>query len=228
MPSEASYKKIEGEWKDFRFRRIQPEDRAAVYDHIGQNYCKDEAVSSLLGWSQGYADDVNRIVEPILEDGMSFLCEHIPTGKIAGVRITADHNPQTATRLDKVALHTRGAQLFFKFYGDIVGMADVTSKKGIDRWAEFVIASTNRDFRNQGIAGEFYNRSIEFLRAEGHKHALVIVTSPWTKRATANRDFEQLTRLNYENFMDYDGKPVFDKSILQPDHHFALVNIRTL
>jgi len=228
MPSEESYKKIEGDWKDFRFRRIQPEDKAAVFEHIGQNYAKDEAVSNLLGWSQEYADDLNRVVDPILNDGMSFLCEHKPTGKIAGVRISANRTPESAAALNKIPLHTRTGQIFFKFYNDIVAMADVPGKKGTDRWAEFVIASTCRDFRNQGIAGEFYNRSIEFLRAEGHKHALVIVTSPWTKRATKNREFEQLTRLNYENLRDYDGKPVFDKAILQPDHHFALVNIRTL
>lgn len=82
MPSEDSYKLIEGDFKDFRFRRILPSDYKAVFEHIGQNYARDETVSSLLGWSQEYADDINRVVEFCLKDGLSFLVEHKESGKV--------------------------------------------------------------------------------------------------------------------------------------------------
>lgn len=82
MPSEDSYKVVEGDWKDFRFRRIEEKDKPAVFDHIAQNYCRDEATSKLFGWSQGYADDINRVVDLLLKDGMSFLVEHRETGKV--------------------------------------------------------------------------------------------------------------------------------------------------
>lgn len=105
--------------------------------------------------------------------------------------------------------------------------ADVANKYKIESWAEFFIASTNRDFRNQGIAAEFYDRSIKFLRAEGYKHALVAVTSPYTKQATKKRGFEQASRMDYEELTDLEGNPAFKKEDLNEDH-FALVMMKVL
>ncbi|ODM99597.1 hypothetical protein Ocin01_07070 [Orchesella cincta] len=224
MPSEESYKLIEGEWKDFRFRRVLPADYAAVLDHVAQNFCRDERTCSLLGWNEEFAADVNKVVAQFLPEGLSFIAEHIPTGKIAGVRVTFHHKPDS----NFGTLESRNAQLLLKFVNEIEELADVTTKHGIDTWAELFIASTSRDFRNQGIAGEFYDRSLKFLKAEGFKHALVVVTSPWTKQATIKRDFKQQSRLDYENFMDFDGKtPVFKKEDLTPQD-FAMVMLRPL
>lgn len=83
MPSEDSYRLIEGDWKDFRFRRITPSDYPAVFDQIAQNYVRDEAVEKLLGWSQEMADEVTRVVEHFLPDGLSFLAEHRDSGKVS-------------------------------------------------------------------------------------------------------------------------------------------------
>lgn len=82
LPSEESYKKIEGDWKDFRFRRIQPSDHPAVFEHIASNFVRDEPTSKLLGWSQDFADDMNRVVEFFLTHGMSFIIEHRESGKV--------------------------------------------------------------------------------------------------------------------------------------------------
>lgn len=82
MPSEESYKQIEGEWKDFRFRRISPSDHDAVFEHVAQNFVRDEPTSKLLGWSQDFADDMNRVVQYFLGHGMSFLVEHKESGKV--------------------------------------------------------------------------------------------------------------------------------------------------
>lgn len=82
MPSEESYKKIEGDWKDFRFRRILPSDHAAVFEHIANHFLRDEPTAKLLGWSQDYVDDTNRILEMFLTHGMSFLVEHRESGKV--------------------------------------------------------------------------------------------------------------------------------------------------
>ncbi|ODM99611.1 hypothetical protein Ocin01_07069 [Orchesella cincta] len=224
MPSEESYKQIEGEWKDFRFRRVLPADYEAVLDHIAQNYVRDELTCKLLGWTEEFAADVNKVVAQFLPEGLSFIAEHIPTGKIAGARITLHHTPETKF----VSLTNRNAKLFFKLVNDVEELADVTNKHGIDNYIEFFMASTSRDFRGQGLVGEFYNRSINFLKAEGFKHALVVVTSPHTKAATLKRGFEQQSRLDYDKFMDFDGKtPVFKKEDLTPED-FALVMLKTL
>lgn len=82
MPSEESYKEIEGDWKDFRFRRIEPADYQAVFDHIANHFVRDEPTCKLLGWSQEFADDLNRAVELFLSQNMSFLVEHRESGKV--------------------------------------------------------------------------------------------------------------------------------------------------
>ncbi|ODM99512.1 Dopamine N-acetyltransferase [Orchesella cincta] len=227
MSSEESYKQIEGEWKDFRFRRIQPSDYEAVYEHIAQSFCRDEPTANLLGWSEEFAADVNRIVAVFLPEGLSFLAEHKSTGKIAGVRITFHHKADSDA-FEGIPLNTRNCKIMVKMVTDVEEMADVTTKHGINTWAEFLLVSTSQDFRKQGLAGEFYNRSIKFLKAEGFKHALVVVTSPYTQKATSGRGFEQQSRLDYGNLMDFDGKtPVFKKEELTPDH-FAMVMLKTL
>lgn len=87
MPSEKSYNKIEGDWKDFRFRRIQPADHAAVFEHLANNFIKDEPTAKLLGWSQDYVDDMNRVVEILVTHGLSFLVEHKESGKVCKINI---------------------------------------------------------------------------------------------------------------------------------------------
>lgn len=67
MSSEESYKEIEGDWKDFRFRKIRPEDHAAVLEQIAQNYVRDEAVEQLLRWNREFADEVTSVVEIFFE-----------------------------------------------------------------------------------------------------------------------------------------------------------------
>lgn len=82
MPSAESLSKIEGNWKDFRFRLIEEKDHPAIFEHIAQSFVRDEPTSKLLGWNKGFADDVCRVVEYFLKDNMSFLVEHVPTGKV--------------------------------------------------------------------------------------------------------------------------------------------------
>lgn len=67
MSSEESYKEIEGDWKDFRFRKIRPEDNATVLEQIAQNYVRDEAVEQLLRWNREFADEVTSLVEIFFE-----------------------------------------------------------------------------------------------------------------------------------------------------------------
>lgn len=125
-------------------------------------------------------------------------------------------------------MKTRGASLFFKFVDDIEKLGDLPGKRNLDHWAGFFIASTTREYRNQGLAGELYNRSIRFLKAEGFKHALVVVTSPWTKRATKNREFEEVARVQFKDLVDFEGGKMFDEGDVEGDGMFAQLMLRVL
>lgn len=104
--------------------------------------------------------------------------------------------------------------------------ADLFGRFGIDSWAELLIASTNREFRNQGLTGVMYDRSLAFLKAEGYKHAFVIVTSPWTQQCTRNRGFIQTSGFDLVDLVDHDGVPVFKKEELKPEHFaFSMVKV---
>lgn len=80
--SERCYGEIEGDWKDFRFRRILPADHEAVKEHISQHFLRDEPTSKLLGWSEDFASDMGLVVDAFLQHGMSFLAEHRQSRKV--------------------------------------------------------------------------------------------------------------------------------------------------
>lgn len=110
---------------------------------------------------------------------------------------------------------------------DIEAQADFPGKYGIDNWAEFFAVSTDPEFRNQGLAGELYERSIKFLKSAGFKHALVLVTSPYTKQATRKRGFIEIARMDYDQIKNPEGKPAFKAEELNEDH-FGLVMVKEL
>lgn len=87
MPSEDSYKLFEGDWKEFCFHRILPKDYSKVLEHLATNLTQDEPVEKLLGWSQEMADDLSKVFEFCLKDGMRFWAEHISTGEVFDTNI---------------------------------------------------------------------------------------------------------------------------------------------
>lgn len=145
--------------------------------------------------------------------------------QIAGVRITFHHTADLS--FDAVPLNARQTKLLLKFLTEMEDRADIVNKYNVTDWAEFFLVSTCPEFRNQGIAGEFYDRSIKFLKAEGYKHVLVAVTSVYTKQATKKRGFTVASRYDYNELVDFDGVRVFSDDVLDQDH-YAFVMFKEL
>jgi len=224
MGNWAHYSLVEGDFKNFRIRRIVLEDHDKVCEHIAECFLKGEPTSQLLGYSDKFAEEVNVVIRKVLPQGLSFLAEDKETGEIAAVRISFHHTKDIA--FDEVKT-SRQAQLLFKLLDEIEEAAEIHSRYGVESWAEFLIASTNPKYRSNGIAGEFYTRSIEFFKAEGFKHAVVVVTNAHTKAATKKRGFEEASRIDYDKFLDFEGNPAFDKNQLTPEH-FALCVVKKI
>jgi len=63
---------VEGEWKDFIFKRIEPEDYQIVLDHVVKYFLIDEPTCALLGWSIEFQKEMCTAVTTMMDDGLSF------------------------------------------------------------------------------------------------------------------------------------------------------------
>jgi len=227
MKKEDAYNLIEGEWNGFRFRRIEPKDHAAVFDHIAQYFLRDEPTCKLFGWNEEFVADFTRLVAAMigLGDNLSFLAEDIITNEVAAVRITYVH--QKDASFEHLRRDSRQMKQLVQLLSMLEEMAKPKEKLGIDTWVDLFVASTATKYRRLGLTGEFYTRSINFLTACGYKHALVIVSSPYTRAATARRGFVDLARVDYKDFRDDDGNSVFNPEELN-EEHFAVSRVKIL
>jgi hypothetical protein len=79
------------------------------------------------------------------------------------------------------------AKVLAKLYYEAQKVANPKEKLGVETWAEFYLTSTAPKYRNQGLVGEFYKRSIEYLKIIGFRHVLTLTTSPFTRSAFSYR-----------------------------------------
>jgi len=155
---------------------------------------------------------------------MSFLAQDVETGEIAGVRVTFHHTKDTSF---DVKFDSDSGKNLIKLVGDVEEMADIQNNLGEDNWAELFLTSTSPKFRQLGLAGEFYTRSIAFLKKIGFTNVIVIVSSPYTRMATSKLGFQELSCLNYKDVIGYDGKPMFFKGQLN-EEHFACCKFKRI
>ena len=66
---------MEGDWGDFRFRKVQLEDWPNVIRHIQDHFMRDEPTCKLLGYSDDFADEFEALTQQMLADDLSFLVE---------------------------------------------------------------------------------------------------------------------------------------------------------
>jgi len=222
-----AYNLIEGEWNGFRFRRVEPKDHAAVFDNIAQYFLRDEPTCKLFGWSEDFVADFTRLVAAMIElgDNLSFLAEDVTTNEVAAVRISYVHKKDAS--FEHLKFESRQMKQLVTLLSMLEEMAKPKETLGIDTWVDLFVASTATKYRRLGLAGEFYTRSIKFLTACGYKHALVIVSSPYTRAATARRGFVDLASVDYKDFKDQDGNPVFKPEELS-EEHFAVSRVKIL
>jgi len=63
---------VEGEWKNFIFKRIEPEDYLIVLDHVVKYFLIDEPTCAPLGWSLEFQEEMYTAVTTMMDDGLSF------------------------------------------------------------------------------------------------------------------------------------------------------------
>jgi len=78
----SNYHLVEGDWKNFTFRRIQDSDEAKVLEHLNANFLRDEPTCKLLGYTDAFAEDFSKLVHALLQDKMSFLVEDKATKEV--------------------------------------------------------------------------------------------------------------------------------------------------
>ena len=75
---------VEGTWKNFIFKFIEPADIPKIYDHLRNSFYRDEPVSQLLGYSEDFAKDFEKLYDAIFcfGDRLSFIAVDNTNGKV--------------------------------------------------------------------------------------------------------------------------------------------------
>lgn len=103
----------------------------------------------------------------------------------------------------------------------------IFKKFGISEYAELLIVATSPKFRKQGLSMELYNRSLNFLTAEGFKLAKCVFTSPTTRRQALSLGFDEYLKIDYRCLKHRNGSRVFADNDLR-DEHLAVIGLKLL
>jgi len=226
MSDSDNYSLIEGEFKTFNIRRITLADHDNVWAHVKEHFLHGEVTSKTLGVTEDYTNEFEQITRAVLWQNYSFLAEEKDSKEIAGLRLSFVEKRDDNIFKD-IQIEARQTKVILQLFAELDALAKVYETYGVEEYVYFFVASTAPNFAGQGLAKEFYRRSLRFLKAEGHKICKVFTSSPYSRAATKSNGFKEMGRVDYENLKDSEGNPIFDSSELSPEH-FALVKVFNL
>jgi len=76
---------VEGQWKNFVFQMIKPEDYPEVFWHLENNFYLDEPINKCMGCSPLKTQDMNMITSQFLAANLSFCARDIATNKVTTI-----------------------------------------------------------------------------------------------------------------------------------------------
>ena len=74
---------MEGEFGQFQIRIATEADTSILREHINNNFCRDEPLCQLLGYSDEMAQDFEKIWSPCLAQGLSIVAIDKATGRVS-------------------------------------------------------------------------------------------------------------------------------------------------
>ena len=84
---------VEGTWNNFTFKFIEPTDIPNIYDHFRNSFYLDERVSELSGYSEEYAQDLEKLYDCLfcMGERLSFIAVDNTNGKVTAQCLTYEH-----------------------------------------------------------------------------------------------------------------------------------------
>jgi len=199
---------IEGDWKNFKIRFLTDEDIPLVLEHVKKYFMKDELTCQLIGYSEEFGNDMCEYVKAVLPFGLSLVVIDKDSGELAAIRITYIHSKdQDSIQMSSPQAHKIATVL------EIIEKAwDPCEVLKVDSFVDLFIASTATAYRQLGIAGELYRRTLSMLKAKDLNTIFVRLSSPYTRKATAKWGFKQAVRIDFPDFRDSNGEQLFPTS----------------
>ena len=71
-----------GEWKDFVFQMATLADASKIEKHVRDYFLKDEPLNALMGWCETKAEEHDRLVRSLIEQGLSFVVLQKDTNEV--------------------------------------------------------------------------------------------------------------------------------------------------
>lgn len=76
----ASY--VEGDWKNFRFRMVEPAFYQPILEHLRTNVYEDEPLNRIAGNSDTKANELDNLALSYLEENLSFFAIDTNSNKV--------------------------------------------------------------------------------------------------------------------------------------------------
>jgi len=199
-----------GEWKDFVFQMASMDDSTKIEQHVRDHFLKDEPLNALAGWCDTKAEEHDRLVRNLIEQGLSFVVKKKGTEEVVGVQLIMDG------REDIFELHCRVSTSpnFMKMLSVLskLGQASDDAFKtqfGSDYEAYIIMTSVSPDCRGQGLALEMYTRTLAFLKEQNFPAVRCLFSSPGAQAIGTKLEFTELGRMELKEHVDEKGETVF-------------------
>jgi len=201
---------VEGDWKSFHFRMIQPSDYPSVLLHLRNNFYRDEPLCRHIGYEDSMADDFDEYIMGVLtSSNLSFLVLDKATNKIAGVRISSINRKDDHPEIPNIKNKEKT--------GPILGILLRLSEDAkmferyleIDHYVEFVMVSVDKEYRGFGLATEIYDRAFKMLTAMNFPLIKCVFSSPYTQKIARKRGFYELGKINFLDWKDENDQSYF-------------------
>jgi ribosomal protein S18 acetylase RimI-like enzyme len=162
------------------------------------------------------AEDWNAFFTKIIKSGknLSYIAVDEETGEIAGCRIVdlvqRDAPSDLKSSYPPYFKHKNSIDVF-KLCGDVCKDVNLFEQYGISEYPEMFGLTVDPKYRMRGIAGELYQRGLNYFQKKGFPIVKCSFTSPYTRRAGIKRGYKEFARRNFHDCKDDQGK------VLNPD-----------
>ena len=213
---------VEGDWKNFSFKMVQPQDYPKIAQYLIEHFYKDEPIKQLSPTDDVYPEIANeRIIKKMDEHKhLCFMGVDKESGEIAGLQLQfkwTKAEAQIPYRPSQNQPSSEGIPPVRRILDQIHEPLEKTKLSIFDRYnVDYVawnfLTSTSRKFRKQGLATEMYRRMVPMLKAEGFSVVFSLFSSPYSRRCAEKTGFIEIDRVVFSEIKDSEGNKVLPKA----------------
>ncbi|XP_032677783.1 dopamine N-acetyltransferase-like isoform X2 [Odontomachus brunneus] len=203
---------------DYHIEIINKDDKLKVLKFLRRFFFRDEPLNQCIQLIPEGEDSTCIELEDYcstasLENGFSLMAVSA-SGAIVGVMLNGKMDPPSNEEPEYISSCTNPK---FKKILRLLHYVDKKVNVGGQfrdlNIMEIRIISVDTNWRGQGIAKALVEKSVEIAKEQGFHYARADCTSLFSAKLCARIGFDAVYKLDYNDYVDEDGKPVFSPAL---------------